>query len=541
MFREEIKRLIPDNLSRCKTIDTRYKQIKKLGEGRYGKVFLCFDQHLENLVAMKTLRPANLEIYLRNFLNEVITLARISSFDSGLKSPNIIDFNLNGRDDEGELCIYYVMEYIEMGELYAVLDPIEMISERLACFFFRQLCDSLTVLHLHNLLHLDLKPENVLMDASGNLYLCDFGSSAFIYRDEGNTGEKIIGGDQTGVEEGLKSSVDSNSPKRQIKNNKKTQKVKPVIVNLKTAGMNFNQKEFASFLRNTRFVITSEFAAPEITEFENCQELLKQERKAKIAIEVPNPSKLDVFSLGVLLFYVVLKCRPFESASLADEYFKRLTYNKEAFWKIFSKVRVVSKEFKDIIGEMLQNLNPNRIDLLGLSVHAWVLRYFPTPNEYQISFAQINARKRAEPNKNSIGDNKDCRRSQLGFGLNGQLGENLPKDTLNHKSAESYFLNQDVSLVEELNQVLAARRIRILEEIESEFHRKEQQEKNKRVKVRNSLKTGHYLFINQFLQKHQSKIQAMRKFLSSESCQSIESLLSSGSESSLSGGDGGNF
>ena len=43
MFKEEIVKISSEFLFYCKTIDNRYKCLKKLGEGRYGKVYLCFD------------------------------------------------------------------------------------------------------------------------------------------------------------------------------------------------------------------------------------------------------------------------------------------------------------------------------------------------------------------------------------------------------------------------------------------------------------------------------------------------------------------
>ena len=44
MFAEEILKISGEFFPFCKRIDNRYKQITKLGEGRFGKVFLCFDE-----------------------------------------------------------------------------------------------------------------------------------------------------------------------------------------------------------------------------------------------------------------------------------------------------------------------------------------------------------------------------------------------------------------------------------------------------------------------------------------------------------------
>lgn len=369
MLVQEIKRIIPDYLPHCKTIDGRYKRLTRLGEGRYGKVHLCLDLHLDSLVAVKTLVAGAGQATLRSFMNEVATLARISAFNAGLKTPRVLDFNFAGTDDLGEPSVYYVMEFIEMGELFAVLDQETMISERLACFFFRQLVDALISLHAHNLVHLDLKPENVLVDANGNLYLCDFGSAAFIFREEGAKKggfELPLKGDGHPLGGQIPPLTPSKSSQSvplhghgtgdfprpvqadqgQAKRKKQSQKraVKLTREQFKGAFSGFSSREFRCFLRNTRFTVTPEYAAPEIADFAGLQERLGKSKSALPEGEVPNPSKLDVFSLGVLLFFMVLKSIPFGAASLHDEYYKRLVTNRETFWKIFEKIRSVDRK-----------------------------------------------------------------------------------------------------------------------------------------------------------------------------------------------------
>lgn len=543
MLIEEIKHLIPDYLIHCRTIDARYKLITKLGEGRYGKVYLCFDLQFENLVAMKTLRKSNMETNLKNFFNEVLTLTRISSFDSTLKTPKIIDFNLNGTDEFGDIVVFYIMEYIALGELYSVLEPTEFVSEHLACFFFHQLCDNLLILHSHNLLHLDLKPENVLVDISGNLYLCDFGNSVFVDRDEieeipNSSHSKILGNqkDSQLTSELLKSSIDSDKNKRnQIKNQKV---IKIQSLNTKNIWTNFSLKEFDCFLKNTKFVVTSEYAAPEIAEFESIQELSSKKKHANITLDPPNPSKLDVFSLGVLLFYMIMKSRPFETASSHDEYYKRFLTNKDAFWKIFAKIRNVSKEFKEIMTATLDISNKNRIDLIGLVSHSWVMRSFPTDESYFKVYNEINHFKRLSENSPTNACAKNTSDEPFNF-----TSSKIECDyTHEGKTGGLNVKHSGIDgshMIHELHEILTARRVQILEQIKEDLIRKEQKQKSKRFKFHHPFKSSHQNFINNFLQKNQTKLATLKAYLLNDCNQeSIESLFSSCSENSSVSGDG---
>lgn len=555
MLGQEIKRLIPDYLPHCKTIDGRYKRLTRLGEGRYGKVHLCLDLHFDSLVAMKTLRPGSGQSILRSFMNEVATLAKIASFNAGLKTPRVIDFNFSGTDDLGVNSVYYVMEFIEMGELFVVLDQGSMVSERLACFFFRQLVDALMSLHAHNLVHLDLKPENVLMDTNGNLYLCDFGSAAFIFREEGAkkggfelpvrgdghhvggqlpllTPSKSLNHTQvhqvTGHADGLRGLTDSTGSKRKKQNQKRA--VKLTREQFKCAFLNFSPKEFANFLRNTRFTMTPEYAAPEIVDFTTYQESLVRSKSALPEGDVPNPSKLDVFSLGVLLFFMVLKSLPFGSASLGDEYYKRLVGNRDNFWKIFEKIRGVSKEFKDIISDTLAMANKSRSDLLSLSSHPWVQKHFYSEDQFFRTLAQTNASDRLTSDWTSQVDPRDV--SNLSI---------FSSTEESHAKGEELTLGKQTStdgqsLIQELKQMIIGRREVLITQITEDLKRK--RHRSKSYKATTGLKSGSQLHIHEFIERNKGKLQALRKYLMNDGQESLDSVWSSGSESSSSSGDG---
>ena len=56
MFKEEILKMSGTYFSFCRKIDKKYILLKKLGEGRYGKVYLAYNQEKSELVALKMLK-----------------------------------------------------------------------------------------------------------------------------------------------------------------------------------------------------------------------------------------------------------------------------------------------------------------------------------------------------------------------------------------------------------------------------------------------------------------------------------------------------
>ena len=107
------------------------------------------------------------EQFKRKFLKEARNI-------SGLNHPNIIKvvdvFEENGT-------AYYVMEYHGNGSLRTLLDSRHTLSEADALRYIRQIADALRYIHNRQMNHLDVKPDNILLDDSNNTVLIDFGLS----------------------------------------------------------------------------------------------------------------------------------------------------------------------------------------------------------------------------------------------------------------------------------------------------------------------------------------------------------------------------
>jgi formylglycine-generating enzyme required for sulfatase activity len=145
----------------------RYRVIRVLGQGGFGRVYLAHDTELDREVAIKvprrtdTARLVDVGIYLR----EARTLARLSH-------PHIVPVYDVGRTPDGQC--YVVSKYMDGGDLAGRLSqgrPSFAESAELVA----AVCEALHYTHIHDLFHRDIKPANILLDAQGVPYLADFG------------------------------------------------------------------------------------------------------------------------------------------------------------------------------------------------------------------------------------------------------------------------------------------------------------------------------------------------------------------------------
>jgi [calcium/calmodulin-dependent protein kinase] kinase len=72
-----------------------------------------------------------------------------------------------------------VMEYLEKGPVLTTSNQagFERLPEEVAADYFRQAVSGLEYLHYHNIVHGDIKPENMLVSSNGELKISDFGCS----------------------------------------------------------------------------------------------------------------------------------------------------------------------------------------------------------------------------------------------------------------------------------------------------------------------------------------------------------------------------
>lgn len=151
----------------------RFVHEGEVGRGGMGAVFKVFDRDLRRTVAMKVLSPEAEQSIdsMRRFVEE----ARITG---QLDHPNLVPVHELGLTPEGRP--YFVMKLVEGrtlwneihdGEQYPWVDG--RIDDLLAVFL--KVCDAVAFAHSRGVIHRDIKPQNIMVGAYGQVYLMDWG------------------------------------------------------------------------------------------------------------------------------------------------------------------------------------------------------------------------------------------------------------------------------------------------------------------------------------------------------------------------------
>jgi hypothetical protein len=144
----------------------KYQVISKIGEGGFSRVFLAVDSLLGRRVALKVLKRASPE--------ELARFRREARIAAELNHPNIVPVYEVGRVGKEA---YLAMPYVE-GAPPGKLPPGRALEVAL------KLARALEAAHARGLIHRDVKPQNVILDDSGEPFLTDFGMAKH-YDDSG--------------------------------------------------------------------------------------------------------------------------------------------------------------------------------------------------------------------------------------------------------------------------------------------------------------------------------------------------------------------
>jgi tetratricopeptide (TPR) repeat protein len=164
----------------------RYAVLKKLGEGGKGVVYKARDTVLNRVVAIKMLKSASSsdEGYSR-FIREAQAVAK-------LNHPNIVSIYDIGKENEKQ---FFVIEFVDGISLRGLMEtyPEGKCDVQTVLRAAIDVCGALQFAHSHDVLHRDVKPENILITQEGVAKLMDFGLAKML-GEPGVTKEGVIVG-----------------------------------------------------------------------------------------------------------------------------------------------------------------------------------------------------------------------------------------------------------------------------------------------------------------------------------------------------------
>lgn len=149
----------------------RYECIKRIGTGGMGDVYKAHDRRLDRIVAIKVLKSEYNEDdnFIRKFRRESLAAASISH-------PNIVSIYDVGMETIADEDVYYiVMEYIDGKTLKELIREEGVLSQNQALNYLIQIAEALKIAHNKNIIHRDIKSQNIMVTRDNRVKVTDFG------------------------------------------------------------------------------------------------------------------------------------------------------------------------------------------------------------------------------------------------------------------------------------------------------------------------------------------------------------------------------
>ncbi len=152
-----------------------FELIKKLGEGGMGATYLARQHSMDRMVALKVLRREHSRN--RDFVKRFVREARLAGRLSHVNIVHTQDVGESGGFH------YLVMEYVEGRSAWSEIASGRPMPEERALHVSIQMARALDYAHQRNIVHRDIKPDNILLTADGVAKLCDFGLARDVEQD----------------------------------------------------------------------------------------------------------------------------------------------------------------------------------------------------------------------------------------------------------------------------------------------------------------------------------------------------------------------
>ena len=163
----------------------RYRIIEEIGRGGMGRVYKAEDRELGITVALKMIRPeySSSRTMIELFKKETL-LARSISHENVVRTHDL------GEIDGIK---YISMDFIKGGNLRDLIQTSKTLSLGTCLQIMLQICRALEAAHQKGIVHQDLKPQNIMIDNSGKVYVTDFGLAKSLAGQEKPSSKKAYG------------------------------------------------------------------------------------------------------------------------------------------------------------------------------------------------------------------------------------------------------------------------------------------------------------------------------------------------------------
>lgn len=162
-------------------LGTAFRLVEELGGGGMSRVFLADDLELGRKVVIKVLPPEMAAGVNKERFQREIKLA------ASLQHPHVVPLLITGSSDD---LLFYVMPYIEGESLRARLGREGELPVGETVRILREVVDALAYAHDHEVVHRDIKPDNILLSA-GHAVVTDFGVAKAVSASSGGTASSL--------------------------------------------------------------------------------------------------------------------------------------------------------------------------------------------------------------------------------------------------------------------------------------------------------------------------------------------------------------
>jgi serine/threonine protein kinase len=153
---------------------TKYRLLNELASGGMGTVYLAEDTELNRQIAIKVLNATDITAELRE------RMVREAQIIAQLEHPGIVPVHDVGVLPDGR--VFYAMKYVRGSRLDEYAARTDSFGDRLRKF--QSVCDAVAFAHARGVIHRDLKPQNIMIGAFGEVLVLDWGVAKILRQRE---------------------------------------------------------------------------------------------------------------------------------------------------------------------------------------------------------------------------------------------------------------------------------------------------------------------------------------------------------------------